>query len=147
MSEFGDNTLTPFEVVDARAAARAASEQQRLVEDAIRDRSRELAEAERAYRELLTKRIFHLHTNEGVAWTACETMARGETDVAELREARDIAKGLLGSVSQQGFRYGADRRDLHQLIVWSQRRDLRTDAPPEWDPKTGEVVTYPRVAA
>jgi hypothetical protein len=143
----GDNTIQPFEIADARAAAHQASEQQREVEDATRGRSRTLAAAERTYRELLTKRIFFLHTDQKVAWTACETIARGEPDVAQLRERRDIARGLLESVRQQGFRYGADRRDLHQLIVWSQHRDLRTDAPPEWDPKTGEVVTYPRAAA
>lgn len=133
MSEFGDNTLTPFEIVDARSAARQASEQQKSVEDEIRKRSRSLAEAERAYRELLTKRILELHVEDRVAWTACEVIAKGEPAVAALRESRDVAKGLLESVQQQGFRYGADRRDLHKLIEWSERRDLRTDAEPNWD--------------
>jgi hypothetical protein len=137
---FGENTIKPFLIEDARQAAHKASEQQRSVEDQIRDASRKLADAERLYRLELTTRILYLHANDGVAWTACEAIARGEPNVAGLRHARDIAKGVLDSVQQQGFRYGADRRDLHQLIVWSQRRDLRVDDPPgEWDKQTGEL--------
>lgn len=127
----GENTISPFEVADARAAAHKASEQQRSVEDQIRDASRNLADAERLYRLELTTRILYLHAKESVAWTACEAIARGEANVAGLRHARDIAKGVLEAVQQQGFRFGADRRDLHQLIVWSQRRDLRTDSEPD----------------
>lgn len=153
MSDFVDNTISPFEVQDARDAARVASERQKTVEDQIRDASRRLATAERHYRELLTTRILELHAKDGVAWTACESIARGEKGVAKLRYERDIAKGVLESVQQQGFRYGADRRDLHKLIEWSQRRDLRVDAEPDWnkqpvhgsgvpdnvDPATGEL--------
>jgi hypothetical protein len=140
MAVFGDNTISPFEIEDARAAAHKASEQQRAIEDSIRNASRDLAEAERQYRLALTLRILHLHSQDGVAWTACDVMARGDKKVADLRYKRDIAKGVLESVTQQGFRYGADRRDLHRLIEWSQRRDLRTDTPPpEWDRQTGEL--------
>jgi hypothetical protein len=151
---FGENTISPFLVEDARAAAHKASELQRSVEDAIRDSSRKLAEAERQYRLKLTTRIMELHAQDGVAWTACDVIARGEPAVADLRYARDVAKGVLEAAQQQGYRYGADRRDLHQLIEWSQRRDLRVDAEPgDWskqpvhgsgvpagvDPKTGEL--------
>jgi hypothetical protein len=151
---FADNTISPFEIEDARSAAHKASELQRSVEDQIREASRKLATAERHYRELLTVRILELHAKDSVAWTACETIARGEKGVAKLRFERDIAKGVLESVQQQGFRYGADRRDLHRLIEWSQRRDLRTDAEPgdwskqptfgagdgpDFDPTTGEL--------
>jgi hypothetical protein len=158
---FGENTIQPFLIEDARAAAHKASEQQRSVENLIRDNSRKLAEAERQYRLALTTRILHLHAQDGVAWTACDVIARGEKQVADLRYARDVAKGVLDAAQQQGFRYGADRRDLHRIIEWSQRRDLRTDAepgdwskqpvdgagvPPDADPRTGEVREMPRVA-
>lgn len=147
-----ENTISPLDIADARQAAHKASELQRGVEDAIRDASRSYAEAERQYRLALTKRILHLHAQDGVAWTACGEMARGDERVADLRYTRDVAKGVLEAAQQQAFRYGADRRDLHRLIEWSQRRDLRTDAPPEqWpqpegsgvpagvDPRTGEL--------
>jgi hypothetical protein len=151
---FGDNTISPFEIEDARDAAHKASEQQRSIENLIRDCSKKLAEAERQYRLALTLQILHLHSQDGVAWTACDVMARGDRKVADLRYARDIAKGVLDAAQQQGYRYGADRRDLHRLIEWSQRRDLRVDAEPgEWsrqptdgagvppgvDPGTGEL--------
>lgn len=150
---FGENTLHPLQIPDAREAAHKASEFQRAVEDQIRNASRELAEAERQYRLKLTTRILHLHAQDEVAWTACETIAKGEPEVAGLRYKRDVAKGMLEAVQQQGFRCGADRRDLHRMIRWSESRDLRTDAPPEnWprpegagapavmvDPETGEL--------
>ena len=152
MVSFSENTIQPLQIEDAREAAHKASELQRGVEEAIRDASRNLAEAERQYRLKLTTRILHLHAQDGVAWTACDVIARGEPEVADLRYARDVAKGMLDATQQQGFRYGADRRDLSRMIRWSESRDLRTDALPEhWlrpegagipagvDPETGEV--------
>lgn len=145
---FGDNTISPFLIEDAREAAHKASEQQRGVEDAIRTASRQLAETERQYRLALTKKILHLHAQEGVAWTACDVIARGEENVAKLRYERDVARGILEAAQQQAFTYGADRRDLHRLIRWSESRDLRVDTPPEhWpqpegagvDTRTGEL--------
>jgi hypothetical protein len=136
-----ENTISPLEIADARQAAHKASELQRGVEDGIRNASRNLAEAERQYRLALAKEILRLKAQDGVAWTACEHIARGEPKVADLRYARDVAKGVLEAASQQAFRYGADRRDLHRLIEWSQRRDLRTDAPPEqWPQPEGSRV-------
>lgn len=137
-----ENTISPFEILDAREAAHRASEQQRAVEDRIRTASRDLAETERQYRLALTTKILELHAQDGVAWTACDVIARGEKNVAELRYKRDVAKGVLEAAQQQAYTYAADRRDLHRLIEWSQRRDLRVDAPPvDWDRQTGEVRT------
>lgn len=137
---FGENTISPFEIEDAREAAHKASEQQRGVEDSIRKASRNLAEAERQYRLKLTTRILYLHAQDGVAWTACDVIARGESEVANLRYDRDVAKGVLEAAQQQAYTFAADRRDLHRLIEWSQRRDLRIDTPPaDFDRHTGEL--------
>jgi len=149
---FGDNTISPLQIPDAREAAHEASKAQRDVENQIRDASRSLAEAERQYRLKLTLRIMHLHAQDGVAWTACSEIARGEKEVADLRYKRDVAKGVLEAAQQQAFRRGADRRDLDTLLNWSMKRDLRVDTPPvEWpqpegagvpagvDPRTGEL--------
>jgi hypothetical protein len=139
-----ENTLSPFEIADAREAAHEASKRQRDLEDRIRDASRDLAEAERQYRLKLTTRIMELHTQDEVAWTACETIAKGERAVADLRYKRDVAKGIVEAAQQQGFRYGADRRDLHRFIRWSESRDLRTDAPPvEWPKPEGAPPGQP----
>lgn len=149
-----ENTISPFEIADARSAAHEASKLQRAVEDRIREASKKVAEAERQYRLKLTTRILHLHAQDKLAITMCGEIARGEQDVADLRYERDVAKGVLEAAQQQAYRYAADRRDLHRLIEWSERRDLRTDAepvdwsrqptygtgtPPGIDPATGEL--------
>jgi hypothetical protein len=140
VSGFGDNTISPLEIEDARAAAHRASEVQREVENLIRDASKKLAEAERAYRRRLSERIVQLHAEEGYAITMCGDIARGEADVSQLRYLRDVADGVLEAAKQQAFRRGADRKDLHELIVWSERRDLRVDtAPADFDRTTGEL--------
>ena len=144
---FGDNTIQPLEIPDAREAAHKASENQRALEDQLRQASRDLANAERHYREKLTIRIHHLHAVDGVAWTACDTIARGESEVADLRFKRDVATGVLEAAQQQAFRHAAERRDLHALITWSMRRELRIDTPPvEFNPETGEIREMPRAA-
>lgn len=136
----GENTLHPLEITDARDAAFEASKKQRDVEDQIRQSSKALAEAERQYRLKLTTRILHLHTQEGLAITMCGEVARGEKEVADLRYKRDVAKGIHEANLQQAFRRGADRKDVHQLLVWSEKRDLRTDTPPaDFDRHTGEL--------
>lgn len=132
MTPLADNSLHPLEIEDARQAAFRASELQRGVEDRIREASRQLAEAELAYRKRLSQRILELRA-EGHAITACGDIARGETDVANLRYDRDVKQGVLEATRQEAFRRGSDRRDIDTLLNWSMRRDLRTDTPPaDW---------------
>ncbi len=140
MPDFGENTVSPLEIPDAREAAHKASELQRGVEDRIREASRDLAEKERLYREKLSLRIVELKAKDGYAITMCGDIARGEPAVASLRYERDVAEGVLDAARQQAFRYGADRRDLDTLLNWSRARDLRTDTPPPgWNGNTGEI--------
>lgn len=124
-----ENKLHPLQIEDARDSAHRASEMQRECEDRIKGTSRTLADAERAYRLKLSTRILALKA-EGMAVTMCGEVARGETEVANLRYARDVAAGVFEAAKQESFRRGADRRDVHQLLVWSEKRDLRTDDPP-----------------
>lgn len=51
-----------------------------------------LAEAERQYRIAFRQEVFRLHTLEGVAWTACSDLAKGDETVARLRFERDVRK-------------------------------------------------------
>lgn len=140
MTALAENTISPLDIPDAREAAHKASELQREVENGIRRASRNLAEAERQYRLKLTTRILHLHAQDKLAITMCGEVARGESEVADLRYKRDVAKGVLEAAQQQAYRYAADRRDLDTLLNWSRARDLRTDTPPPgWDGNTGEI--------
>lgn len=132
MADFGENTISPLEIQDARESVFRASELQREVERRLIETSRNLAAAERAYRRKLSDRILEIHA-AGQAITACETIAKGQSDVADLRYQRDLAAGIHKSAEQEAFRRSADRRDANQLLKWSQGRDLRTDAEPvDW---------------
>jgi hypothetical protein len=111
---------TPFDFTQARAAARKASEAQAATENAMLDAAEDRAGKERAYRVALAKRILTAH-EEGVAWTACQDIARGDPDVARLRYERDVADGVAEAISQAGWRHAADRKDLQRLIAWSER--------------------------
>lgn len=127
----GDNTLSPLEIADARDAAYRASELQRECEDQIRAAARDLANKERGYRQALATKILELRAAEdAAAWSACADLARGDRKVATCKFERDVADGVLDAARQQAFRRGADRRDVHELLRWSQARDLRTDTPP-----------------
>jgi len=53
---------------------------------------RVLAAAERDYRIKLRVEFLRLHMVDGVAWTACSELARGDVEVAELRFTRDLRK-------------------------------------------------------
>lgn len=134
MGALADNKLHPLEIADARQAAFRASEMQRECETRLKDTSKKLAEAERTYRRRLSIRILELHAGDGdtagLAITTCETVAKGEKDVSQLRYLRDVAAGIFEAAKQESFRRGADRRDVNQLLHWSEARDLRTDAPP-----------------
>lgn len=128
--DFGDNTFrSPYRVIEARKAQFRASESQRQGSDRLKDAAVKLADAERAYRMKLTQRITQLHA-AGMAITTCETVAKGEEEVANLRHARDLAKGNVESARNQTFTHSADRRGIDQLVDWSMRRELRTDTPP-----------------
>ena len=128
----GANKLSPLEIEDARQAAHQASELQRACEDRVKQTSRALAEAERQYRMKMSTRITQLIA-QGTAATAAKDIVRGEKPVADLRFKRDVAQGIFEAAKQECFRRGADRRDVHQLITWSQARDLRVDTPPaDW---------------
>lgn len=122
--------LTPFDLPQAREAIKTAGALQRGAEQAMREEAGKLASRERAYRLLLANKITRLHT-EGVAWTTCETIAKGDPEVAQARYDRDVQRGVLDATQQAAFRHGADRRDLHTILTWSMRRELAENGGPD----------------
>jgi len=71
----------------------AMREQRKLLIECVhvmKSTGRKLAEAENKYRKALRKEILRLRIEDEVAWTACDTLARGEDEVAKLRLERDI---------------------------------------------------------
>lgn len=134
---FGENTLHPLEILDAREAQFKASELQRDNGDELAAKHREISLAEFRYRRALTERIKQLHHGEdgekGMAISMCETVAKGEESIALLRRERDDLRGDLAKLDNESFRLAADRRGLDGLVRWSMGRDLRVDTPPaDW---------------
>ena len=70
-------------------------EQRKALIDAVNDMKssgRYLATAERNYKIALRKEILRLRVEDEVAWTACESLAKGDENVAQLRFKRDVHK-------------------------------------------------------
>lgn len=123
----------PYDFDQARNTAHKFQSAQIAGEEALRDASEKLATAERLYRKALAVAIVELHA-DGVAWTVCQDLARGDQKVADLRYARDVAKGVFEAAQSATWRHTANRKDCLELIVWSrtvapegqQRTDGRT---------------------
>lgn len=128
----------PWDFQAAEAAARKAITSQKECEKSLREAAKDLAEAERQYRQALAIEILNQHAN-GCAWSAASDLARGTPEVADLRYKRDVAKGALEAVQQQAWRYAADRKDVQEFTRWSRARDLAEGAPgaeqPAWTPR------------
>lgn len=114
-----------FDFLGAVQARREASQEQADASREFAKASADLAKAERDYRILLSQRITGLHA-DGVAWTTCETLAKGDERVAGLRFQRDLARGQREAAFQNLRRLDADRRDLGRIIEWSRGIDLRS---------------------
>lgn len=113
----------PWDFQEALQASRDAELEQRRVEGEIYKAFKDYARKERAYRVALAKEILTLKS-QGMAITACETVAKGAPRIAALREERDLAEGLKETAKHAGWRVNADRRDIGDLLRWSARRDL-----------------------
>lgn len=113
----------PWDIDQARAAARTASQQQRQMEEFIKQAYRTFALAEEAYRTALATRVLELHA-EGVAWSTTADLARGDKAVARLRRERDIAEGVVEAARQAGWRASKDRDDVAAFVGWSMRREF-----------------------
>jgi len=136
--------VTPFDLGEARAAARLASAQQAGAETELRARSRTLADAERRYRTALAQERARLHAEDGVAWTATDDLARGARQVADLRYERDVARGIYEAAQAALWRHTADRKDVGRFIEWSMRRELAEGGQP---PEPSEWTTFGSRAA
>lgn len=130
----------PWSFAEALKASRDAETEQRRVESEVSTAYRQWGRAQNLYAVALARRIFELKT-QGIAVTACETLAKGDPRIAELREARDIAEGLKETSKVAAWRVNADRRDVNDLLSWSMRRDLAEySGPTEREP--GHMTTF-----
>jgi hypothetical protein len=82
---------------------------------------RKLAEAERLYKIAYRKEVFRLHIEDGVAWTACEGLAKGDETVAKLRMERDIRKSDYDSTYEKILALKAELRIIENEISFERR--------------------------
>lgn len=113
----------PWDINEARDNLHAASEQQHTHQERQREAVRAAARAEQVYRVARARRTAELR-DEGYAASLCDTLARGDEQVAMLRRAADEAEGDREIAVQEGWRLHANRRDMEQLAQWSMRRNL-----------------------
>lgn len=120
----GDAVVTqPWSFGAALVASRNAETEQRRVESEVHDAYKQHARANRLHAVARARKMGELKA-QGVASTACKTLADGDPEIARLCEERDLADGLRETAKHAAWRANADRRDIAGFIDWSKRRDL-----------------------
>lgn len=126
--------INPFDLDDARQAAKALSIQRRKALDEYRRAGEEAAEAERTYKRALAVKLIALRDAGEYPAGLIPDLARGEETISDLRRTRDIKREMvwvckekLSSLSSEGARLGT-------LTEWSGRVST-----PPFDAKTGEL--------
>lgn len=97
--------------------------EQEASEQHMRDTAKEAAVAKRDYQRALAVRIVELKAR-GNAVTACETIAKGEQDISDLRFQRDLKEAEAQAARAANYRHSANRQDTLKLTEWSMRREL-----------------------
>lgn len=126
--------MSPWDFGQARAACADATRAQAASERAYERAVRECAGKEQDYRKALATKILEAHA-DGIAWSVCADVARGDAKVAALRLERDIAVGVRDAMLHAVWRANNDRKDTQMLAHWSMRRELVESVPgpdPEW---------------
>lgn len=113
----------PWSFDEARDNCAEASRTQRAQEENVLAAYRDYAEKKRAHYKARAEKILQLRA-EGMAVTACETVAKGDPHVADLGYKRDIAEGVVEVAKQAAWRRNADRKDAQRFSDWSQNREL-----------------------
>lgn len=117
-------TSAPWTFGEAVRRNDDAAELQEAAEDALVKAAEEAATAEQKYRVALAVEIVRQHDVEGLAWSVCDDVARGQTHVAELRQLRDIAEGKREAMVHSAWRHAHNRKAVDRFADWSMRREL-----------------------
>lgn len=118
------SVVSPYDYGEAKAAHARASRAQEAAARYRETCAADLAAAEESYRVALAQSIVRLHDEDGVAWSVCADLARGDRAVAQLRARRDIAKGMLEAAEGLSWKANADRRGVEQLVAWAMREGI-----------------------
>lgn len=110
---------SPWDFPQAQEASREAQRLQIQAEQVYTAANDDLAAKERSYKVALAQEITRLHA-DGTAWTTAEELARGSSHIADLRYARDLAKGVMKGAESSLWRHAGNRKDTLAFIEWSR---------------------------
>lgn len=111
----------PYDFAQAKRVAAKLSRERRAAERDLADRVKKHAAAEAAYRAELREQIVKDKSAHGS--TAGLEMARGAKGVVDLREARDVAAGMVKAAEIKLRGCEGDRATFHRLVEWSTQRE------------------------
>lgn len=115
--------MGPWDFDEAVAASENGGRAQNDATEDTKTAYREYAQADKLFRVALARKMFDLR-KEGHAITACETLARGDEEIAGLKEDATIKEGLKEAAKQAAWKTHSDRKDTEALIQWARQRDL-----------------------
>jgi hypothetical protein len=110
----------PLDLDDGRRAAHHQAQIQRRALLELEERVEAAAEAEHAYRVALAKKMLQLRES-GVQITVLSDVARGEEEIATLKQARDIADGMVVAQRERVRELEGERAMLRELLEYSRR--------------------------
>lgn len=139
------NPPLPWDIQQARDAFASATREQKAHQETVREAVKAAALADQRYR-IARARVAGEMRDAGKPAVMCDTLARGDEEVAELARAAAVAEGDREIAVQEGWRLHANRKDTHQLATWSMRRDLAVDYGDDPEPDEFQNVTPRRVA-
>jgi hypothetical protein len=132
----------PWTITEARDALAAASRAQHDHQAAIRDAVSAAGKAEQLYRVARARKTAEAR-DDGKAATLCDTLARGDEEVAQAAHDAAVAEGDREIAVQEGWRLSRSRHDLQSLAEWSMRRDL-AEGYGDGAPEPEQMQTYGR---
>lgn len=113
--------LEPYDYEQAKRVGLKLTQERRAALTALEEAVKVHAQAEDDYRTTLREQIVLDKSAHGA--TAGLEMARGHSEVARLRNARDVAAGMVKARELAVKGMEGDRATFHRLVEWSQSRE------------------------
>lgn len=110
----------PLDLDDGRRAAHQQAKIQRRALDDLESRVGAAAGSELEYRKALAVEIIRLRS-DGVPVTVAGDLARGDDGVAALKQARDLADGMVTAQRERVRELEGERAMLRELLEYSRR--------------------------
>ena len=81
----------------------------------------DFAAKERDYNVALVSEMLRLKTQESIPATACERLAKGTKAIADLRYARDVAKGMMTACDKAMQNLRTVLNAYQSILAWERK--------------------------